>query len=209
MSSRQRRLAAFAVLNLLLLVGGWFMLVSPQRTAAGVTAAQEQLVEGQLEALTGSPQGPTKQPAIHTSDLYTLGTALPSQLDQPDLLFELDRLAEGAGVKIINLAPQAPVAATTEFTIQPINLSLSGSYFQLTGFLRSLRLLVSKQHGRLIVNGPLFAVTSVSLAPGQSADETAHGEVATVAMAAYYYGQVGGAVAPAPADTTTTDTTGG
>ena len=203
MSSRQRRLAAFAVLNVLVLVLGWVVLISPQRHDAATVAAQEQVVEGQLAALTGS-QGSNKQPAIHTADLYTLGTALPSQLDQPDLLFELDRLATASNVKILGLSPQAPVAATTNYTVQPISLSLTGTYFHLTSFLRSLRVLVSKQQGRLIVNGPLFAVTAVALAPG-----TDKGEVATVAMAAYYYGQVGGAVAPTPTDTTTTDTTGG
>ena len=211
MTPRQRRLAVFAVINIALVVGGWMMLISPQRSHAAASAVQEQLVQNQLAALTGKPtEGPTKQPPIHTADLYRLGTALPSQLDQPDLLLELDRVATASGVKILNLSPQAPTAASTDYTVQTISLSLGGSYFQLTGFLRTLRLLVAEQHGRLVANGPLFAVTSVALAPGQSADQTAKGEVATVAIAAYYYGMVGGASPPAAiTDPTTTSTTGG
>ena len=208
MTTRQRRLAAFAGLNILLVVVGWMMLISPQRTNAASAAAKEQLVQNELAALTsGTSNVPTKQPAIHTADLYRLGTALPSQIDQPDLLFELDRLAEASDVKILNLTPQAPTAGNN-YTIEPINLSLAGTYFHLTGFLKSLRMLVSEHQGRLIATGPLFAVTSVSIAPGTSSDKTAKGEVATVGMAAYYYGLVGGATAPAPTDTTTTSTTG-
>lgn len=207
MSSRHRRLAAFAVINLALLIAGWVMLVSPQRHGAAAAAAQAQSVEGELAALKGSSQGPSNQPAIHTADLYALDTALPSQMDQPDLLFELDRLATAADVSILNLSPQAPVAATTNYTVQPISLSLNGTYFHLTRFIRSLRLLVTERHGRLIAHGPLFAVTSVALAPGAAADATEKGEVATVSMAAFYYGGAGGATAPA--DTTTTPTTGG
>ena len=209
MTSRQRLLAIFAAINLVILVAGWMTLISPQRHDAAAATARQQVVAGQLDVLnTAAAQGPGKQPTIHTADLYRVGTALPSQLDTPDLLLELDALAKASSVKILNLSPQATVAASTDYTIQPINLSLNGSYFHLTHFLRSLRLLVSKHHGRLIANGPLFAVTAVSLAPGASADKTGKGEVATVGMAAYYYGMVGGA-APAPTDTTTTETTGG
>jgi len=208
MNARNRNLVAFAVINVAILVGGWFMLVSPQRNDAATTAAQEQVVMSQLAALTGKPQHPAPAPAIHTSDLYALGTALPSQVDQPDLLFELDRLAQTNDVKILNLTPQTPTMASSSLSVQPINLSLAGSYFHVTGFLRSLRVLVSDRGGRLVANGPLFAVTSVSLAPGTSDDGTAKAEVATVGMAAYYYGAIAGATPPPSTDTTTTSTTG-
>jgi len=207
MSSRQRQFAVFAALNILILVVGWFALISPQRHDAASAATQEQVVLNELSALTGPAHvsHEQQQPAIHTSDLYVLDTALPSHVDQTDLLFELDQLATAADVKVLGISPQAPQAATTNYTVQPINLSLSGSYFNLTRFLRSLRILVSEHHGRLIANGPLFAVTSVSFSPGETSDGTGKGEAATVSLAAYYYGIVGGA-AP-PVDTTTTDTT--
>jgi hypothetical protein len=209
MTLRQRQLAIFAVINLAIVAGGWTMLISPQRSHASAAAAQEQLVQNELAQLTsGGPTRPVKQPTIHTADLYALGTALPSQLDQPDLLFELDQVATESGVKIINISPQTPVAGNN-FTVQPLNLSVNGTYFQLTSFIKKLRLLVSDKQGHLIANGPLFAVTSVALAPGQSSAQSKTGESATVGLAAYYYGMVGGASAPAATDTTTTSTTGG
>ena len=69
-------------------------------------------------------------------------------------------------------------------------------------------MLVSQHQGRLVANGPLFAVTSVTLNPGESFEGTAKGETATIALAAFYYGAVGGATPPAP-PTDTTSTEGG
>lgn len=206
MTPRQRQLAVFAALNVLILVIGWFALVAPQRSNAASASAQQQDVQSRLAALTGASQSPTTQPAIHTSDLYALDTALPSQEDQPDLLFEIDRLAKASDVEVMGVTPQA-LQATTSYTVRPINIQLSGSYFRLTRFLRSVRILVSERQGRLIANGPLFAVTSVAVTPATTSTAKGtkiQGETANVGLAAFYYGIVGGV---APSSTTTTDTT--
>jgi hypothetical protein len=207
----RRLLAGIAALNLLVLIVGWFGLISPQRSDAAASAAKTQEAQAELATLKGSvtQPGTTKQPAIHTADIYTLDTALPSQVDEPDLLFELDRIATSSGVKILGLSPQASQALPTGYTIKPISLTLSGSYFTLTRFFRSLRTLVSERHGRLIANGPLFSVNSIGLTPGAADDATAKVDVATVSIAAYYYGAVDGAAPPATATTDTTTTTGG
>jgi hypothetical protein len=207
LTTRQIRfVVAFAALNVLLVVGGWVALVSPQRHDAASAAAQEQSVQSQIAALTTqSSQGSNTQPAIHTSDIYALDTALPSQVDQTNLLFELDQLATASDVDIVSISPQAAQANASNYTAVPINLSLDGTYFNLTGFLRRLRQLVSERQGHLIANGPLFAVTSLAYAPGESQEGNAKVEVATVGLSAFYYGAVDGATPPA--DTTSTDTT--
>lgn len=202
-----RYVVAFAALNVLLVVVGWVALVSPQRHDAASAAAQEQSVQSQLATLTAqSSQGPSAQPAIHTSGIYALDTALPSQVDQTNLLFELDQLATASGVDIVSISPQSAQASASNYTTLPINVSLNGTYFNLTGFLRRLRQLVSERQGHLIANGPLFAVTSVAYAPGESTEGNAKVEVATVGLSAFYYGAVDGATPPA-ATTSTTDTT--
>jgi hypothetical protein len=206
-TDRQRLLAIFAAVNLLILGIAWFALIAPQRHDAASAAAQEQAVAAELAALTGSSSSSNKQPAIKTGDLYRLDTALPAQEDQPDLLFEIDRLSTAAGVTINGVTPQPP-QATNGYTVVPISLQLSGPYYHLTGFLHSLRVLVSERKGRLSVNGPLFAVTAVDLSPGASVGKgknKVHTETANVSIATFYYGVVGGA-AP-PASTTATDTT--
>src|SRR6478609_7607681 len=97
LSSRQFRLiAAFAGINIAVVVGGWVAVVSPQRHDAAAAAASALAVQSQIDNLkVGNPsQGPTKQPAIHTSCIYKLNTALPSQADQAGLLLELQQVAK-------------------------------------------------------------------------------------------------------------------
>src|SRR5579871_870501 len=159
-----RLLAAFAGINVVLVVGGWMALVSPQRTDAANAVTAAAAAQAQLDKLLGeNAGGPTKQPAIHTAGLYSLDTALPAQPDQPDLLLELDALARSAGVQLLSVSPQAAQANTAGYTVVPINLSVNGSYFGVTRYLQLLRLLVSEKNGRLVANGPLFAVTGASL----------------------------------------------
>jgi hypothetical protein len=197
-----RLLAAFAVANLVLAVGGWFVLVSPQRTNAATAAAGTLLAQNELALLTGqSTSGSTKPIAIHTSCLYKLDTALPAQADLPDLLFELDRLAKASNVTVLGISPQVAQALASGYTVVPINLSVEGTYFAVTGFLRNLRMLVSENgSGCPTANGPLLAVTSVVFSSSGTAKSPA-----TIGLQAFYYGVTAGATPPV--DTTSTDTT--
>ena len=203
LSTRQIRLiAAFVGANLLLVLVGWFAVVSPQRDAAAAAAAQAQQAQTELDVLNGQVSGgPTKQPTIHTAGIYALDTALPSQADQPNLLLELDRVAKVSGVKILGISPQPATATLGGYTVVPMSLSVEGSYFEVTGFLRNLRMLVSEHDGRLIANGPLFAATSLSFISGQEEGDAP----AQVGLQVFYYGTTAGAAAPA---STTTPTTG-
>lgn len=207
LSTRQLRLiAVFAGINVLLIVGGWVALVSPQRHDASTAAAGAQLAQSQLDTLlgrgSGSDPAPIKQPAIHTSCLYKLDTALPSQEHQPDLLLEINRVARSSGVEVASISPQAAAATAMGYTVVPINLSLNGSYFAVTRFLHNLRTLVADHKGCPVANGPTFGVTSVALTQGTAKNA----ETATVGIAAYYYGVTGGAAAPVSATDTTTTT---
>ena len=205
LSTRQLRLiAVFAGLNILLVVIGWIALVSPQRHQASAAAATAQLAQSQLDTLLGrgSSPAPIKQPAIHTSCLYKLDTALPSQAHVPDLLFELNRVATASGVDVSSISPQAAQATAMGYTVVPINLTLNGSYFKVTRFLHNLRMLVVDHKGCPVANGPTFGVTSVTLAPGTKTNV----EAATVGVVAYYYGVTGGAAAPVSTTDTTTTT---
>ena len=110
LTTRQIRfIVAFAAVNVLLVAGGWFALVSPQRHGAASAAAQEQAVQAELAALTtGSSQGPSTQPAIHTSDLYALDTALPSPddispIEQAALFTESRYLVQPRSVVVLAL----------------------------------------------------------------------------------------------------------
>ena len=205
---RFRLIAAFAGINILLVVAGWIAVVAPQRSAAATAAAAAQVAESQLDALQpGSSSGPPNQhPTVHTSCIYKLDTALPSQADMTNLLFELQRVGKASGVKITGITPQTASATASGYTVLPINLTLDGNYFAVTRFLHDLRALVPAGGACPAAKGPLFAVTSVAF----SGIEPNGNVPATAGIDAFYYGVTAGATAPvSPAATDTTTTTGG
>lgn len=201
--------------DLLLLVVGWFFLIAPQRaTVASISfataAAESQLQQAKQPVVHIKPTA-IPQPEIRTADLYSLAKAMPSTVDTPNLLLELDQIARDAGVDLSTISPGAPTASLTDsFSTVPINLSFSGDFYSITDMLYRLRNLVSVRGGALQTSGRLFSVGSVGLGPAGSGAELN----ATVVVNAYIYGAAP-AVAPAlpltPAptgtDTTSTDTT--
>ncbi len=204
---RFRLIAGFAALNIVLVVIGWVALVSPQRHDAATAAVATQLAQSQLGALNpGSSQHPAPQPAIHTSCIYKLNTALPSQADTPNLMFELQRVAKASHVKLLGISPQTAQAAASGYTVEPINLNLDGKYVAMTQFFHNLRMLVTAGAGCPAAKGPLFAVTSLSFSGVQPGGDAP----ATATIDAFYYGVTAGAAAPISTTATdTTTTTGG
>jgi len=201
--------------DLLLLLIGWFMLISPQlSTAASITqataAAEVQLQQAKLPVVQPKPAAAVQQPVIQTADLYSLAKAMPSTVDMPNLLLELDQVARSAGVTLSSVSPGAPAPDPTGgFSTVAINLSFTGDFYSLTDLLYRLRTLVTVRNGTLETSGRLFSVSTVGLGPAG----TGGGKLtATVIVSAYVYG--GGAapvavtpVGPAATSTDTNSTT--
>jgi Tfp pilus assembly protein PilO len=208
-----RRSAVFAIIggDLLLLLLGWVLLVSPQRhTAATIAhatqAAVVQISEAQRVAQQKlAPVVVPKQPEIRTAALYQLAEAMPSTTDMPDLLLEIDQVARAAGVTVLSITPGL-VSSGDGFGTLPVSLSLSGDFYSLTDMLYRLRSLVSVRHGEFDASGRLFAVGSVALNGGAGSRQL----TATVTVDAFVYGAVA-PTASAPVlpstDTSGTDTT--
>src|SRR5207342_456054 len=95
------------------------------------------LAQNQLGSLNpgSSSDGPAKQPAVHSSCVYKLDTALPSQADTPNLMFELQHVAKVSGVKLLGISPQPAQATANGYTVVPINLNLDGRYYAVTQYL--------------------------------------------------------------------------
>jgi Tfp pilus assembly protein PilO len=204
--------------DLLLLLMGWFLLISPQRAtaksiSASVAATQLQIAEAKKPVVQPTPTA-VEQPEIKTANLYNLAKAMPSTMDTPNLLLELSQVAREAGVTLSTIQPGQPSTApsATGFSTVPINLSFSGDFYSLTDLLYRLRSLVTVRDGELLTAGRLFAVDNVGLNPsgtGGSSDALS----ATVTVNAYVYGGTPAAppvAAPAATETsgaTTTSTT--
>jgi Tfp pilus assembly protein PilO len=195
--------------DLVLLLLGWFLLVSPQRSTAATTARAAQAAEVQIEQAQAPAARPTvatqpEQPEIQTAYLYKLSKAMPMTTDMPNLLLELNQVVRSAGVQLVSITPTATDATTGATTI---TLSVAGDFYSLTDLLYRLRSLVAVHNGALDVSGRLFSITSVGLTPSGTG-RTING---SVSLTAFTFGAsavaAGATAAPAaPADTTGTTT---
>jgi Tfp pilus assembly protein PilO len=184
--------------GLLVALVGWLVLVSPQKHKAADLDMQRATVEAKITdqlAQIAAAKNVTAAPTIRVADVYKLAKAMPSSVDAPDILIEVNQVANDAGVDVqsINLSPPA-----ADGTI-PVTLNLSGDFFTVTDLLYRLRNLVSVRHGALEATGRLFAIDNVSLAPSGRAI------TATVTMHTYSYAPP--AAAPPVTTPTLTDTT--
>jgi Tfp pilus assembly protein PilO len=194
--------------DLILLVLGWFLLVSPQRATAQSNARAAQAAEVQIAAAKAPVVSHTavqpKQPEIQTAYLYKLSKAMPMTTDMPNLLLELNQVVQSAGVQLASISPTAPDPTTGATSI---TLSVSGDFYALNDLLYRLRSLVAVRNGALDVSGRLFSITSVSLTPSG----TGRTLNASVALTAYTFGAAAAAASataapPAPVDTSGTST---
>ncbi len=195
--------------DLLLLLLGWTLLVSPQRQTAASIARSTRAAEAQIVQAQSVVQQPTtpsavpKQPEIRTAALYQLAKAMPATTDMPDVLLELDQVARAAGVTVNSITPGG-VTAGNGFGVLPISISFSGDFYSLTDLLYRLRTLVTVRHGELDASGRLFAVDTVGLS-GAGNQLTA-----SVTVNTFVYGAAAltaPVVTPPSTDTTSTDTT--
>jgi len=194
--------------DLLLLVLGWFMLVSPQRSTAASNARAAQAYEVQIQQMNAPAANPTpatqpKQPEIRTAYLYKLSKAMPMTTDMPNLLLELNQVVRSTGVELSSISPTPPDASGTT----SITLAVSGDFYSLTDLLYRLRSLVGVHNGALDVSGRLFSIKSVGLTPTGTGRELD----ASISLNAFTFGTaattgVTAPAAPAATDTSTTTT---
>lgn len=126
LTDRDRRIM-MVLLPILLLVGYWFLLLSPKRddlaTAKDNLTAAEQRRDTAQSRLT-QLQRARQTFAADYAAVVRLGKAIPSQVDEPSLLLQLDQAAEGTridfnsvtfGERVAGVAtpptPQAPAGA--------------------------------------------------------------------------------------------------
>jgi Tfp pilus assembly protein PilO len=202
--------------DVVLLLMGWFLLISPQRATAksiadSVAATQVQIEEAKKPVVQLSPAA-VQQPEIKTANLYNVAKAMPSTMDTPTLLLELSQVAREAGVTLSSIRPGQPdaAAAATGFSTVPIDLNFTGDFYSLTDLLYRVRSLVSVRDGELLTSGRLLAVSRIGLGPSGDPNANAGALSATVTVNAYVYGGTPAAppaAVPAATDTTSTTTT--
>ena len=106
LTDRDRKIM-LALVPVLVLVAYWFLLLAPKREEA--SKASDELTTQQTRvdnarAQVQSAQGAKDNFDASYSQLVRLGKAIPSTLDMPSLLVQLDAAAAGTGIKFTRIA---------------------------------------------------------------------------------------------------------
>jgi Tfp pilus assembly protein PilO len=122
MSDRDRKIL-LAIVPLVVIVAYWFLLFSPKREEAAsakknMTEQQERLKSAR--ALASQANGSKTDFAADYGEIVRLGKAIPTRVDMPSLLVQLERAAKGTGISFTRISqgertvvPVAPAASTT------------------------------------------------------------------------------------------------
>jgi Tfp pilus assembly protein PilO len=162
-----------AVLLLVVLVG-WFALISPKRSTAATLKKQTAAVQAQIARNT-SAAFTQALPAVRSAKVFSLTQAMPTKLDTPGVIITLNGLAADSGISFDSIqqggsgaSSAVPTASTDPFAAQPIQVQFTGSFYNLLTFLQRMRNLVRVENGKLFTAGRLFDVTNVTLAEGRN-----------------------------------------
>jgi Tfp pilus assembly protein PilO len=198
--SKQRipKPAAIALVVVGLLVAGalgYFVFISPKRSAASELTAQIAATESEIQGRRiAQRQAPTAEP-IRAADLFRVTKAMPTKYDMPGVLLELNRIARETGIRFESITPQDGTDLGG-YLRQPIDLVFEGNFYELSDFLYRVRTLVSVHNGELRATGRLFTVRSLTFVEGERSFPQIK---ATLGVDAYVYGAGDASATPAPA----------
>jgi Tfp pilus assembly protein PilO len=212
LASLSPRAQGAVVAGVLLVVAllGYFVLISPKRSTAAdlkkqTAAVQKQIDQNRSTAFTKA------LPAVRAASIFKLTQAMPSQLDTPDVILQLNQLADDSGLSFDQIQPAAPDSGATTlttdpFAAEPIQVEFTGNFYNLLAFLQRLRNLVRVENGNLFTAGRLFDVSGVAFAAGDNGFPQIK---ATLTVNAFVPQAPASTTAvPGSTDTTSTTTTG-
>ena len=204
------QVALVAVGLLLVALIGYFALIAPKHSTAASLKKQTAAVQAQIAA-NRSTAFTQALPAVRSASVFSLTQAMPSQLETPDVILQLNGLAESSGLSFDSIQPGGSGTATTSgpdttdpFAVEPIQVKFSGSFYNLLAFLQRLRNLVRVENGNLYTAGRLFDVSDVTMVAGPKGFPQIQ---ATLVVNEFVPQTPVAATAPVPGTTDTTATT--
>jgi Tfp pilus assembly protein PilO len=207
MSGRVSLLLVTIALLLILLLG-WFVLISPESKKATKLGSEIDQTNVQLQAVTSLLQGPIRRESL--ASLRVSKTAVPDDAKMSQVLRQLSSAASAAGVELDSVAPQ-PLVAVSGAEALPISLTVKGRYFAIQSFLLDLRKKAVLVGDKVRANGRLYTVDSIQFtgqAPAADGTGGSNGDVqASLALNAFVYAPTALAPTSAPTTTDTTATT--
>jgi Pilus assembly protein, PilO len=179
-----------AAMLVLAAVAGYFLLISPQRSRAAELSKQAEKSRQEIAGLRALAAQVKQAEPIRVADLFRVTKAMPSEVDMPGVILELNRIARETGISFDSITPQAG-AESNGAQVVPITVVFQGNYFELSDFLFRMRNLVGVRGGKLDATGRLFVVDTLSFSEGTKSFPQIQ---ATLTISAFVYGS---------ADTTT------
>jgi len=106
LSARDRKIVMIIV-PLVVVLGYWFLLLAPKREAASEAAATleaEQATLADVQAHAGTVEAAKANFARDYAAVVALGKAIPTSVDMPSLLVQLEQAAGGTGIELDGIA---------------------------------------------------------------------------------------------------------
>jgi hypothetical protein len=195
------RIVLMAIVVLVLLGGGYVMVVSPERKQAVEAQTAVQSAKGQLESAeqqAASARAAQRRYAAAYSSVVSLGKAVPPADEVPSLIYELEQAsnqrnvdfnsitssANGAsGAAGASAATAATAAASGGFTQMPFTFIFKGGFAGLAHLFNQVEgFAVRTNAGGLAVSGRLLTIQGVTITPesgGSAGNKTAGGSSAS------------------------------
>ncbi len=163
---------------LLVLIIGYFALISPKRATAADLKQQTAAVQQQIQR--NSSAGFTQAlPAVRSASVFSLAKAMPTQVEMPDVILQLNQLAQESGITFQQISPGSSSSTTSTvptvtgtssdpFAAEPVQVAFTGSFYDLVAFLMRVRNLVRIENGHLDAAGRLFDVSDIDFCVNSS-----------------------------------------
>jgi hypothetical protein len=171
LSGRVAALLAAATV-LVVLLAGWFVLVSPQRSKAAELQTSIDVTQAQVISTQAYVDSPATKRAVH--DLKRLQLVLPDDPRISQVLRQLSAAAGQAGVSVDSISPAAAIPSSGGETV-PIGLSVTGHYFNISRFLHILREEVGVKGQLIKGTGRLYSADSITFTGGGSSTAASSG----------------------------------
>jgi hypothetical protein len=222
------RMVLIAVVVLVLLAGGWVLVVSPERNKAGAEQAQVQSARAQLETAksqANSARAAEQRYDAAYSSVVSLGKAVPSSEEVPSLIYQLELASDQRDIEFTSItsgsssgsssssSASASAAATSAtpsaFTPMPFTFVFKGSFEGLAHLLGQIDGFAQRSTaGQLTVSGRLLTIQGADITvQNTSGSSSSSALTATITATAYVLpasqGLTGGATAAGPGATTT------
>jgi Tfp pilus assembly protein PilO len=197
----KRTVIAIAAVGLVAVVlVGWFVLVSPQRSKA--SELEGKIANSQVALMQAQALNNPAQKRKIAAEATSLKKAMPDETRMSEILRQLSWAAKSTRVRVTSVTPAAAAPQAGHEAI-PMTVLVEGRYFGISNFLGLLRKQTQVSPEKVRATGRLYSVDQIQF--DESSDNQRFLQ-ATVTLNAYRFGGAAAAAAPAGTSATTTAT---